>query len=463
MKFSFKIVIGTMLIVVIMFTISGIILIHNNFKNSYNLLINNNIEEHFLEKSAIESNINENITTDGFINRKSLENYLYTLTSYLENSRKVMIYIDDEKLWNNLPFEIDKNTLNEVLTIKTYENTKYSILCSTTKINNENVLIVSAYDISGVFKVRDQNLLCFYIIDVILLALCGCLTTLFAKFLTKPIKTLNEGAKEVTKGNLDIKIEQNTDDEIGELANSFNIMIDSIKSNIDELKLSVRRKEDFVSNFTHELKTPMTSIMGYAKILKQDKYTKEDKEKALNYIYSESKRLEILSHKMLDLLELSAGQIELSTINTKKYFKKFEELATSRLNPIHLKLYIENCNILGDADLLTTCFMNLVENSKKASDETSEIKIVGKKKNGKYKISIIDKGIGIEDSELSRITESFYMVDRSRNKKKGGYGIGLSLCERIASLHNTNLKFESIVGKGTTVSLELEMIEYDTK
>lgn len=463
MKFSFKIVIGTMLIVVIMFTISGIILIHNNFKNSYNLQMNNNIEEHFLEKSAIESNINENITTDGFINRKSLENYIYTLTSYLENSRKVMIYIDDDKLWNNIPFEIDKKFLNEVLTIKTYENTKYSIISSTTKINKENVLIVSVYDISDVFKVRDQNLLCFYIIDAILLVFCGCLTTIFARFLTKPIKILNECAKDVTKGNLNVKIEQNTNDEIGGLANSFNIMVDSIKSKIDELELSMRQREDFVSNFTHELKTPMTSIMGYAKVLKQDKYTKEDKEKAIDYIYSESKRLETLSHKLLDLLELSDGQINMALINTKEYFQEFEELAKARLNPINLKLDIENCDILGDVDLLTTCFMNLVENGKKASEENSEIKIVGKKQKDKYKISIIDKGIGMEDAELSRITESFYMVDRSRSKKKGGYGIGLSLCERIAKAHNTNLKFKSAIGKGTTVSLELEMVKYETK
>ncbi|MDE6141465.1 MAG: HAMP domain-containing histidine kinase, partial [Bacilli bacterium] len=243
----------------------------------------------------------------------------------------------------------------------------------------------------------------------------------------------------------------------------FNIMVDSIKSKIDELELSVHQREDFVSNFTHELKTPMTSIMGYAKVLKQDKYTKEDKEKAIDYIYSESKRLETLSHKLLDLLELSDGQINMTTINTKEYFKEFEALAKARLNPINLKLDIENSNILGDADLLTTCFMNLVENGKKASEENSEIRIVGKKKKDKYKLWVIDKGIGIESKELSRITENFYMVDRSRSKKKGGYGIGLSLCERIAKLHNTNLTFESVVGEGTTVSLELEMVKNETK
>ena len=463
MKFSIKMVVGTMLIVVLMFTLAGIILIHNNFKNSYNLQMKSNIAEHTLESLAIESNINENITEDGFVNTERLENYLYTLTSYLENSRKVMIYVDNDKIWNNIPFEIEKQDISESISVKSYENKEYSIISSATNINDQDILIVSVYDVSGLFEVRDKNLVSFYIIDFILLILCGCLITIFAKKLTKPINILNETTKKIADGDLDITIENSSNDEVGELAKSFDIMVQRVRDKIKELELSIKQREDFVSNFTHELKTPMTSIMGYAKVLKQDKYTKEDKEKALDYIYSESKRLETLSHKMLDLLELTETKISLSIINTREFFDSLLELANERLRPINIKMEIENRNIKADTDLLNTCLMNLLENAKKASSETAEIKIIGKSENKKYKVSIIDKGIGIEKKELSRITESFYMVDRSRNKKKGGYGIGLSLCERIAKVHNTNLKFESIVGEYTTVSFELEMSSNETK
>ncbi len=458
MKFSLKILIGTMVIVALMFTISGIFLIHSNFKNSYNLQMNHNIEEHYLEKYSIETNINDNIDKNGNIDIEDLESYLHTLTSYLENSRKLLIYVDDELVWDNVPFDLNQEMLKDNIITHEVDSKKYSIITSNTMINNQNVLVVSVFDISGVFQVRDQNLHVFYIIDIILLILCGCVTTLFARVLTKPLHKLEETTRMVADGNLDVAIEGNTNDEIGSLAKSFNIMVDSIKSKITELELSVRKRDDFVSNFTHELKTPMTSIMGYAKVLKSNKYKEEDKAKAIDYIYSESKRLEVLSHKMLDLLELSSGHIELKEIDTKTFFDSLKDLAILRLSDINLALDIEDKKILGDEELLNACFINLLENAKKASDKTSEIKIVGKVVKNKYRVSIMDKGEGIEEKELDRITESFYMIDRSRSKSKGGYGIGLAICEKIAELHHTNLIFKSKVGKGTTVSLELEVV-----
>ncbi len=112
---------------------------------------------------------------------------------------------------------------------KTYEEKKYHVLISNISINQEDITIISAYDISKVFEVRNQNLLKFYIIDAILLILCGIFTTLFAKFLTKPIKILNETTKLVSKGNLDIEIDIKGNDEISDLSKSFATMIESIK------------------------------------------------------------------------------------------------------------------------------------------------------------------------------------------------------------------------------------------
>lgn len=457
MKFSLKILIGTMMIVALMFTLSGIFLIHSNFKNSYNLQMKQNTEEHYLEKYSIESNINDNINDNGNIDIKNLESYLYTLTSYLENSRKLIIYVEGEKVWNNVPFEVDQDLLNANRIPYEFDSKKYSIMASTTTINNQHVLVVSVFDISGVFKVRNQNLQVFYIIDVILLILCGCITTLFTRILTKPLHKLEETTRMVADGNLDVEIGEYSNDEIGSLAESFNIMVDSIKNKITELELSVRRRDDFVSNFTHELKTPMTSIMGYTKVLKSKKYKEKDKEKALDYIYSESKRLEVLSHKMLDLFKLSSGKIELKAIETKIFFYSFKNLALLRFGPINLTLDIEAKKVLGEEELLNVCFINLLENAIKASNKKSEIKIVGKEVKNKYQVFIIDNGEGIEEKELERITESFYMIDPSRSKSKGGYGIGLALCEKIANLHHTSLNFISQLGKGTMVSLELEV------
>ena len=320
MKFSFKIVIGTMLIVVIMFSLSGILLIHENFKSSFQLQVDTDIEEHNVEKYSIENNINENIMDDGSLDRIKLESYLYTLTSYLTYSRKLMIDVNDETIWNNVPFDIDKEKLKSGDYITSNESKKYFVISSQIFINEETIWITSVYDITGVFEVRNNNLRVFYIIDIILLTLCGCFTTLFARLLTKPIKQLNDVTKAMAGGELDTQIAITSDDEIGELAKSFQVMVESIKEKISELELSVKQREDFVANFTHELKTPMTSIMGYSKILKQDLYSKADKEKALDYIHSETKRLDILSHKLLDLMELSQGHIHLHEIDAPHLF-----------------------------------------------------------------------------------------------------------------------------------------------
>lgn len=462
MKFSFKVVIGTMLIVVTMFSLSGIILIHENFKNSYELQMKTNYDEHNLEKYSIESNINDNLFSDGNLNLEALKNYLYTLTSYLGNSRKLSIILNNNSIWNNVPFRLNYKECERTC-IKSYDSKKYSILKSTISINKEKIEIISVYDISGVFEVRDQNLLKFYIIDAVLILLCGCLTTIFARLLTKPIKKLNETTKLVAKGNLDIKIDVKGNDEIRELSKSFVSMIESIKNRQKELELSVKQREDFISNFTHELKTPMTSIMGYTKVLKQNKYSKEDKEKALDYIYSETKRLEILSHKLLDLASLSEDKIILSDINTTEFFKEIKEIASKRFQDLHLSLDIKKENLLGDKELLITCIMNIIENGYKASDKEKNIKIIGKSFEDKYKITIVDKGIGIKKEEIDRITENFYMIDRSRGKITGSYGLGLGIVSKILTFHHTKLNFKSELNKGTEVSFDLEVANVEKK
>ncbi len=456
MKFSLKVVIGTMFIVVFMFSLSGVILIHENFKNSYQLQMKTNYDEHSLEKYSIETNVSENILENGKIDLKKLESYLYTLTYYLVNSRKLAIYIDNEGVWNNIPFLLNIDECENAC-VKNVDSKKYNILKSDVTINDSNVSIISVYDISGVFEVRNQNLVKFYIIDVVLIILCGCLTTIFAKYLTKPLKTLNEATKIVSSGDLDKKTNIKGNDEIGELSKSFDLMIDSIKKRQDELALAVKQREDFISNFTHELKTPMTSIIGYTKVLKQDKYSNEDKEKALSYICSETKRLEVFSHKLLDLIGLSEEKIVKENLNTKELFKEIESLIINRFSDINLNLDIKEQIVIGDKNLLITCIINLIENAYKASKDTKKINVIGETFKNKYKISVIDEGVGIKKEEIRRITEDFYMVDKSRSKKNGSYGLGLGLCTKILKNHNTKLNFKSKVGKGTIVSFELEV------
>lgn len=455
MKFAFKIVSGTMLIILVMFSLSGILFIHNHFQQAFELQMKTNTAEFDLEKYSIETMITE-LGADSAIDQERLKDQLYTLSAYMGNSRKLYVAVNEQLVWGNLPFAIDSKTIQNGDMI-TYENMHYVLLCSRVKMNQETITVIGAYDISTLYEVRNQNLTYFYFIEILLLFICAGLISVLAHFLTKPIQSLNEATKAVAGGDLDTVIPITSHDEVGELAASFVVMIEAIKKRQQELEQALKQREDFIANFTHELKTPMTSIIGYTKILRQAKYSTEDKEKALNYIYSETKRLELLSHRLLELMELSANRIELQKIDAYELLQAALQLAEERLM-IEVHANVEHAYVLGERELLISCIMNLLENAKKASDNEINISLSGKKTADGYLITISDHGIGMAQSELARIDESFYTVDKARSKKSGGYGLGLSLCTRILKLHDSELHIESEVGKGTDASFLLEIV-----
>ena len=462
MKFTLKIIISVVAIISIIFSISGIIMIKSNFKHSLEKTISQNIEAHTLERYGMENNIDTNINKKGEISKEQLSIYARSLVYYLENNKRISIYINDEKLYSNI--EIDEDTFKNLnngkeikYILKDIKNYKYMLVSSSIEINNYKILLISRYDITDVFTERDRQLNYFYKIDIAVILVSAISICILSLFLTKPIIKLNETSKKITQGLYKERIDIKSKDEIGELAKSFNIMIDNIEDKINELELSVKQREEFITNFTHELKNPMTSIIGYADILKSGKYDNDVNLRAANYIFNEAKRLETLAHKLMDLMELSNEHITLESLDIVWFMNNLYKDINDTLGEIKLELNIEKAYVVADKVLLESCLRNLIDNSKKANPKDKIIRVVGKVENNKYKISIIDKGCGIPEEDLPRITESFYMVDKVRAKTNGRSGIGLSICEKIAKLHNSKLEIESKVDKGTSISLYLEV------
>ncbi len=462
MKFTLKIIISVVAIISIIFSISGIIMIKSNFKHSLEKTINQNIEAHTLERYGMENNIDANINKKGEISKEQLSIYARSLVYYLENNKRISIYINDEKLYSNIQIDDDtfKNLNNNKeikYILKDIKNYKYMLVSSSIEINNYKILLISRYDITDVFTERNRQLNYFYKIDVAVILVSAISICILSLFLTKPIIKLNETSKKITQGLYNERIDIKSKDEIGELAKSFNIMIDTIENKINELELSVKQREEFITNFTHELKNPMTSIIGYADILKSGKYDNDVNLRAANYIFNEAKRLETLAHKLMDLMELSNEHITLESLDIVWFMNNLYKDINDTLGEIKLELNIEKAYVVADKVLLESCLRNLIDNSKKANPKDKIIRVVGKVENNKYKISIIDKGCGIPEEDLPRITESFYMVDKVRAKTNGRSGIGLSICEKIAKLHNSKLEITSKVDEGTSISLYLEV------
>ena len=180
---------------------------------------------------------------------------------------------------------------------------------------------------------------------------------------------------------------------------------------------------------------------------------------ASNFIFSEGKRLEALSLKLMDLVVLDKNEFELTRGYARRVLGHVIAVVTPMLEQhgLILQTSIEQYQILYEKDLLLTLITNLIDNARKASEPGKVIELTGRKQDSRYRITVRDHGIGIPEEELNRITEAFFMVDKSRARAQHGAGLGLAIGNKIAQLHGSELHFESKVGEGTSVWFALPL------
>lgn len=273
------------------------------------------------------------------------------------------------------------------------------------------------------------------------------------RHILQPLQELNETTKRLAEGNYDQRVVVRRKDEIGQLEESFNKMAEAVETSTRNLEESERRKTLFMGNLTHELKTPMTAISGYAQTLLSAKISRENQEAALLYIYEECDRLERLSKKMMKLLELDQDE-SLAFADT-PVSRLFEAAAKSCEVILKDKQMTLECIEHGEhfpmeLDLMTDVLINLIDNGIKASDRGGKI-ILRAYDNC---IEVQDFGQGIPAEEQEKIMEPFYMVDKSRSRKSGGAGLGLALTAMIAKRHNISIQIDSKEGEGTRMILQ---------
>jgi signal transduction histidine kinase len=282
-------------------------------------------------------------------------------------------------------------------------------------------------------------------------SITGTICILIAvRSIVKPIKKLSIAAKDVAKGNFDIQIESNSIDEIGQLTTDFNSMTKELK-NIEILR------KDFVSNVSHEFKTPITSIKGFAKLIRDEDMPREQVEEYSDIIVHESERLALLSSNLLKISELDSQVIreQAQVFSLDEQIRKtilLLEVYWTKKN-IEFDIELEEIMYKGDEHLLQQVWINLIQNAIKFSNENGHIR-VGLHKNGDSIVAYVkDYGIGIDEKEKERIFERFYKGDQSRSSE--GNGLGLVIVKKIVALSNGKINFESELGKGSTFIVEL--------
>lgn len=288
----------------------------------------------------------------------------------------------------------------------------------------------------------------------------GLLVALWtAAQLTRPIHLLAEGAKSLGDGNLDTQIDIDRNDEIGLLANEFNIMAVKLKE-LDQLK------DDFVSSVSHELRSPLSAISGYVELLMSkplEQIVPEKRTKAFSIIQESTSRLTQFINDILDLAKLKSGRVEIrkSPLNIKQSAEEILGLFAPLFEKkkIQSYSYIDSTVpiIQADEEKIKQVITNLVSNALKFTPEGGAISIAVQEDSDKLTVGVSDTGIGIPKDYLGQIFERFKQVPGTREKIGGpkGTGLGLAIAKGIVEAHGGKIWAESETGKGSTFKFTL--------
>ena len=360
----------------------------------------------------------------------------------------------DIKKWTDYKPIFKKNPTKEV-TFEQIKRENRSFIKFSTLLDNDIVLMLNVPSDEIYASIDLSNkLICLFII---IFAIISLIITLFlvSKTLIKPLEVLNKNAKLIGDGDLDKKIEIKNKDEIGELAQSFNLMIHNLKTYINKNSA----KNIFVANMSHEIRTPLNGILGFLHLLETTKLDEEQKD----YLKEIKNSSEILLTTLNDILDFSKAEankitLEKTNFNLKDLINDLNIYAkTNKNNNVEIiSTFDEKIpeNVIGDVIRLKQVLLNLLNNAKKFTEKgyiKIETKLIEKNDNSvKIEFKVADSGIGIAKEKQQKVFEEFSQADDSTTRKYGGTGLGLAICNRIISLMGGKLNLDSEIDNGST-------------
>jgi len=295
---------------------------------------------------------------------------------------------------------------------------------------------------------------------IIALLVAFILIFIHTKKTVKPLREINKAVLEIASGNFSKRLTPGKD-EIGQIASSFNYMASTLE------KLENMRAE-FVSDISHELRTPMTSISGFISGILDGTIPPEKEKEYLNIVYNESKRLAKLTNDMLDMSKMTSSeyQLDITEFDINELVRlciiQLEQKISDKQLELDVVMPDGKLMVLADKGSIQRVIINILDNAIKFSFEDTTMKISVIRKATKAYVSIGNLGFGIDEKDINNIFDRFFKSDKSRTNNKSGAGLGLSLTKNIINLHNQDIWVESITtgkdAKFTTFTFTLELL-----
>lgn len=452
----------TLILFLISFNIGILTICVITFKDTVNLAKEQSLGEHYFITSALIKDFNA-VESRGIDVEDSIDSLLMPY-GYLSGDRKVRLalYKDNRPVYSNrreivIPsgfLDPPKNG-NRMISLEKSGGSNYVIVSGRLPAPYDFYTMVYLYDITDAIAswARMKNLLFlsgFIISSLLALSLLAVLNRIF-----KPLSQISQTSRDIAAGAYETRLPVSGHDELSEMARSFNHMAEEIQRQMTELITAAEKKQQFIDNFAHELRTPLTAIYGYAEYMQKAAMTEDDRLSAVNYIMSESRRLQTMAHQLLELANLKNDRMVWKAQNVSGLFQSVRQTLQNKIaeKEIQIEFLCETDVIWGDACLLESLFVNLIDNAIKACSMGGRIIVHAAVEDGKKTVYIKDNGKGMSPEVLSHITEPFYRGEKSRNRTDGGAGLGLAICKQIVLCHGGKLDFVSHPGKGTVAKI----------
>lgn len=330
----------------------------------------------------------------------------------------------------------------------------YLYLGSPVIIQSDLYYFFTIKDITDIYDVKNEQLFFFGIAGPLVSFVVAMTMLILSRLLTHQINRLRKSTMRVAQGEYQ-PIPIRSKDEIGMLTEDFNKMATAIHQKVEELQQVAESRKHFIDNMTHEMKTPLTSIIGFSDLLCNARLDDETIHDYAESIYKEGQYLKSISSKLMEII-LLGQKPEMAPIPVMDLFAEItaavEPIAASRdisfvSSSIPYTLY-------ANRELIKSLLYNLIDNAIKASSPGKQVSLGAYlSKQGNLCIDVQDFGTGIPKSEQKKIFEPFYRVDKARSRQAGGAGLGLALCAEIAAVHHAELSIHSILHEGTTITI----------